>query len=46
MEGHAVLRALALKVECFDLTVPPVRTYNNLAHGWAGLPIEVRAAAT
>jgi hypothetical protein len=46
MEGHAVLRALALKVECFDLTVPPVRTYNNLAHGWARLPIEVRAAAT
>jgi hypothetical protein len=46
MEGHAVLRALARKVECFDLTAPPVHTYNNLIHGWARLPIEVRAAAT
>lgn len=46
MEGHAVLRAPALNVESFDLTAPPVRSYNNLAHGWARPPIEVRAAAT
>lgn len=46
MEGHAVLHALAGRVDSFELTGPPVRSYNNLINAWANLPIRVRSVRT
>ncbi|EKX60573.1 cytochrome P450 [Streptomyces ipomoeae] len=42
LEAHAVLTALAERVERIDLDGEPVRALNNITRGFASLPVRVR----
>jgi cytochrome P450 len=44
LEGAAVLSALVERVECFELTSPPVRKLNNLIRSFASIPVRVVAS--
>jgi hypothetical protein len=41
MESHALLGALVSQVESIELHERPIRSLNNLIHGWTSLPVTV-----
>ena len=44
LEPHAVLKALAERVERIELAGEPVRALNNITRGFASLPVTLRCA--
>lgn len=45
LEAHAVLKALAARVERIELAGEPVRALNNITRGFQSLPVRLRAGA-